>query len=117
MIMLRSFLPVGQGSFCLEQFKNGENKINIVYDCGTSTKSFDINKEIRANFDKGEDILIVFISHLHEDHVNGLEYLLNYCNVKNIIFPLTSVDIIRNNMLIIFVDYNIKEGTSAIVKT
>lgn len=52
MIMLRSFLPVGQGSFCLEQFKNGENKINIVYDCGTSTKSFDINKEIRANFDK-----------------------------------------------------------------
>ncbi len=90
MIMLRSFLPVGQGSFCLEQFKNGENKINIVYDCGTSTKSFDINKEIRANFDKGEDILIVFISHLHEDHVNGLEYLLNYCNVKNIIFPLTS---------------------------
>lgn len=90
MIMLRSFLPVGQGSFCLEQFKNGENKINIVYDCGTSTKSFDINKEIRANFDKGEDILIVFISHLHEDHVNGLEYLLKYCNVKNIIFPLTS---------------------------
>ena len=87
MIMLRSFLPVGQGSFCLEQFKNGENKINIVYDCGTSTKSFDINKEIRANFDKGEDILLVFISHLHEDHVNGLEYLLNYCNVKNIIFP------------------------------
>lgn len=30
----------------------------------------------------------LFISHLHEDHVNGLEYLLNYCNVKNIVFPL-----------------------------
>lgn len=33
------------------------------------------------------------------------------------IFPLTSVEIIRNNRRIIFVDYNIKEGASTIVKS
>lgn len=88
-MMLRSFLPVGQGAFYIEQFKTQNQRINVVYDCGSSTSVFDIKQEIRSNFDKDEEILIVFISHLHKDHVNGLEYLLNYCNVRNIVFPFT----------------------------
>ena len=88
-MMLRSFLPVGQGAFYIEQFEAQHHRINVVYDCGSSTQGFDINQEIRSNFDKGEEIFIVFISHLHKDHVNGLEYLLSYCNVKNIVFPFT----------------------------
>ncbi|MCH5297688.1 MAG: MBL fold metallo-hydrolase [Ruminococcus sp.] len=88
-MMLRSFFPIGQGAFYLEQFKTQNQRINVVYDCGSSTPEFDIKKEIRSNFNKDEEILIVFISHLHEDHVNGLEYLMDYCNVKNIVFPFT----------------------------
>lgn len=88
--MLRSFLPVGQGAFYLEQFKTNDEKINVVYDCGSTTDIEIVNKQIRYNFNKGEEIKIVFISHVHEDHINGLEYLLKYCKVKNIVFPYTS---------------------------
>lgn len=89
--MMRSFLPVGQGAFYCEQFDGllpcGE-KINIVYDCGSSTDVKLVEEQIRVTFDRNETIHAVFISHLHDDHVNGLEYLLRYCNVKNIFFPL-----------------------------
>ena len=49
--------------------------------------------------------------------VNFLDKFRSDTSFKNVIFPLTSVEIIRNNRRIIFVDYNIKEGASAIVKT
>lgn len=88
--MLRSFLPVGQGAFYLEQFETKDEKINVIYDCGSSTDIEIVKNQIRTNFNKGEEIKIVFISHLHEDHINGLEYLLKYCKVKNIVFPYTS---------------------------
>lgn len=91
MRMMRSFLPVGQGAFYCEQFDgllpNGE-KVNVVYDCGSSTDVKLVKGQIRATFDRNETIHAVFISHLHYDHINGLEYLLEYCNVKNIFFPL-----------------------------
>ncbi len=91
MRMVRSFLPVGQGAFYCESFKGflakNEN-INIVYDCGSATNVELVERQIRHTFYEGEDIHAVFISHLHDDHINGLEYLLKYCNVKNIFFPL-----------------------------
>lgn len=91
--MVRSILPVGQGAFYCEQFKNkslqGET-INVVYDCGSSTDVELIKKQIRATFNKNEPIQAVFISHLHDDHINGLDFLLEYCDVKNIVFPFTS---------------------------
>ena len=49
--------------------------------------------------------------------VNFLDKFRTDTSLKNMIFPLTSVEIIRNNRRIIFVDYNIKEGASAIVKS
>ena len=88
--MLRSFLPVGQGAFYLEQFNEKKGKrINVVYDCGSSTSKELVESEVKSNLSKGEDILFVFISHLDVDHINGLEFLLKYCNVKNLILPLT----------------------------
>lgn len=90
-MLYRSFLPVGQGAFYLEEFRTVHNKkINIIYDCGSQTNKKIVESEIRNNFCKNEEILIVFISHLDADHVNGLEYLLKYCKVKNIVFPYTS---------------------------
>lgn len=92
MKMIRSFLPVGQGAFYCERFKlnpDDNNFINVVYDCGSLNNPNRVEKQIKANFHEGETIHAVFISHLHNDHINGLEFLLKYCNVKNIFFPLT----------------------------
>ena len=88
--MIRSFLPVGQGAFYCESFsqKNTHDNINIVYDCGSQTDVKIVELEIRNNFRYGETIDALFISHLHEDHVNGIPYLLAHCNVKRIYFPL-----------------------------
>ena len=85
--MLRCFLPVGQGAFYLERFNFGDNRINVIYDCGSQTDIKILEGEIRSNFEKDEDIEIVFISHVDRDHINGLEYLIKHCNVKNIVFP------------------------------
>ena len=93
MKMIRSFLPVGQGAFCCEQIQSASfsnETINIVYDCGSSTDVELVKKQIKATFMEDEPIHAVFISHLHDDHINGLEFLLEYCCVKNIIFPLTT---------------------------
>lgn len=82
--MIRSFLPVGQGAFYVEQFDNGTN---VVYDCGSSTSRFTIEKQIEFTFDPQEEIQAVFISYLHEDHINGLPFLLAHCRVKRLYLP------------------------------
>lgn len=88
-MMIRSFLPVGQGAFYLEQFDvSHDSRINIVYDCGSLTSKRIVEEEIRSNLSEGEEVLLAFISHFDADHVNGLEFLLKYCKVKNIVFPL-----------------------------
>ena len=89
--MLRNFLPVGQGAFYCESFrcKNGK-KINVVYDCGSSTDVKIVEYEIINNFKQGEVIHALFISRLDEDHVNGIPFLLKYCNVKNVFYTIIS---------------------------
>lgn len=99
--MLRNFLPVGQGAFYLERFETKGERINVVYDCGSLTNVKIVEKEIRSNFSKGEKIEIVFISHVDQDHINGLEYLLKYCKVRNIVFPYTN----REGKIALTVDY------------
>ena len=107
-MMIRSFLPVGQGAFYCEQFRNwGNNEdVNVVYDCGSLTDVKLVEKQIRNNFYKGQTIHAVFISHLDDDHINGIPFLLKYCHVKNLFFPLITeenakyirlLNIIKNN--------------------
>lgn len=87
-IMIRSFLPVGQGAFYLEQFGQGAEKINIIYDCGSATGVNFVNAQIDDAFEPDETIHAVFISHLHDDHMNGLLHLLKRCRVQRLFFPL-----------------------------
>lgn len=95
--MIRSFLPVGQGAFYTEQFENG---VNVVYDCGSSTSRSAIERQIECTFDEGEEIQAVFISHLHEDHINGLPYLLSRCHVKALYLPfLTDEEILLTRLI------------------
>jgi hypothetical protein len=87
-MMIRNFLPVGQGAFYLEQFNIHGDRINVVYDCGSFTGMKYIKREIEANLEHNEMIHAIFISHLDNDHINGIQYLLEYCRVKNIFLPL-----------------------------
>lgn len=89
-MITRDFLPVGQGAFYHEKFSINSDYINIIYDCGSATNIDIIKKQITDNFSKDEVIHAVFISHLDEDHINGLPFLLQHCTVKNIFFPLVS---------------------------
>lgn len=87
-IMTRTFFPVGNGIFCLERF---ENSHAVVYDCG-STSSERVKRHVNKLADRNDIDVIdyVFISHLHEDHVNGLPMLLEKFDVRRIIMPLMS---------------------------
>lgn len=89
-MMIRTFLPVGQGAFYHECFKAGADgaHINVVYDCGSGTDESIVNREIDSNFEQGEVVHALFISHLHKDHMNGIPHLLRRCKVKKIYFPL-----------------------------
>ena len=86
--MIRSFVPVGQGAFYLEQFGRVPERTNVVYDCGSSTDVKLIEAQIDDAFEPNETIDAIFISHLHEDHINGLEHILTRCKVKRLFFPL-----------------------------
>lgn len=101
--MIRTFHSIGQGAFYTEQFDD----FTIVYDCGSDNNIPLIEKEIRNTFEQNQTIDAVFISHLHEDHVNGLEFLLDYCNVKKIFLPL-----INQNVRLSLHVYQVIEQTS-----
>lgn len=89
LMLIRSFLPVGQGAFYCECFAGIDNdNVNVVYDCGSLPDKGVVEREIKNNFREGEKIDAVVISHLDEDHVNGIPFLLKYCEVKRIYFPL-----------------------------
>lgn len=92
MIVERKFHPIGQGAFYTEKFMddNRNHLYNIVYDCGTSSDPASLNDAIERTYDPEDIIDIVFISHFHTDHYNGLDHLLRYCTVRNIIIPLVS---------------------------
>lgn len=89
-MMIRSFLPVGQGAFYCEQFErvHSKERINVIYDCGSLTDVRLVEQQIKRTFQQNETIHALFISHLDEDHINGIPFLLKYCRVKKIFFPL-----------------------------
>ena len=105
MEVTRIIHPVGQGGFYTEALSNGNQEATFVYDCG----GFDKEKKKMTDYldsflhsenaiknpgDSGKKkIEAVFISHFHADHINGLEYLLKNANVKYLILPQMTEDI------------------------
>ena len=75
MEVTRIFHPVGQGAFYTESFNDQEM---VVYDCGGNS-SLKMKEYLDKFLTKSpqQGIEAIFISHLHDDHINGLQYLLD----------------------------------------
>lgn len=88
---IRTVQPVGQGAFFTEKISYNERIINVVYDCGSTTKALDRTKIVAEAFEI-EEIDVLFISHFHSDHVNMIPILKDHYNIKNVVLPLLSQD-------------------------
>ena len=93
MELTRIIHPVGQGGFYSETFKYDSEEINVIYDCGGNCKS-SIESYIENYYPGKLNKIIdaVFISHLHDDHINGLEFLLKNYHVKHLFLPQLTDD-------------------------
>lgn len=90
----RCFHPVGQGAFYSEKFTVGEESRYVIYDCGTKTKTVNIENVIQKYFTKkGAKIPFLFISHLDSDHISGIQHILEYCDVDYLFLPLLTDEI------------------------
>lgn len=89
--MIKSFLgfhSVGQGLFYSGIISDYETESFVfVYDCGSRSEDWILNKEI----DKFKKLLdrktvdLLVISHFHDDHVNGIPYLLRGLKVNVVV--------------------------------
>ena len=87
--VVRTIHPVGQGAFYSETLHRpglNDDK-HIVYDCGVLPMSSRLEEEINNFLPKGSTIDIMFISHFHADHVNGLKLLAERYKIKNLVLP------------------------------
>lgn len=91
----RIFMPVGQGAFYKESLCGDDEKITMVYDCGTLQSEEFISKRIEDDFQKNEVIDFLVISHFHKDHISGIDKLLKHCNVKRLFLPFLSEEASR----------------------
>lgn len=89
----QNFHPVGQGLFYSSSLQMSKNVfINVVFDCG-SEKIKDIKKQVETYQEVNKTkIDILIISHLHYDHISGLESLLNKKDVNTVILPYLSLE-------------------------
>jgi hypothetical protein len=81
------FHNVGQGLFYtgninFRKSNNNTKDFNFIYDCGSKNTE---NIEYELNRFK-------VISHFHEDHINGLPYLLDNFKIHSIILPYFSLE-------------------------
>lgn len=92
MKLVRTFYPVGHGAFYTERFYQNDPQtetplFTAVFDCGSITSTSILYNQIAVEFKTYKDVDVVFLSHFHEDHINGINYLLSNCNVHNIVIP------------------------------
>ena len=95
--MVRCFHNIGQGAFYTEIFED-KNKLCSIYDCGSTAKK-SINCAIDCFSSEIKSIDILFISHFHSDHINGIEHLLKCCAVKKMILPLLTEESIAISLV------------------
>lgn len=82
----QKFHSVGQGLFYSSSLSNGNMTANIVFDCGSDNID-SINGEVEEYVQTVQEIDLLIISHLHYDHVSGLDELLKNVKVKTVVLP------------------------------
>lgn len=103
--MRRTFHPVGQGAFCSEVFRSkNEQEYAVVYDCGTETPAANMSSQI-TDFANGLDpynqkIDLLFISHLHHDHISGIDELITKLPPQAIVLPMLPMSMILTNRIV-----------------
>lgn len=82
--------PVGQGCFHAGSVKwKGKPKpggFRYVYDCGSKNRTA-LTHSVNALLRRCREIDALFVSHLHEDHVSGLDRLLGSARVNTVFLP------------------------------
>jgi len=94
-VLDQNFHGIGQGLFysgkiTFQSNNDTKNSFNFIYDCGSSSRIVYLINEIKEYkklnlTNKKLDLLM--ISHLHSDHVNGVERILSDIEVKNVVLP------------------------------
>lgn len=89
---------VGQGGFHAGTLEDGHKKLRYIVDCGSMSKYSESRNQCIDDYLKGEGqgvaLDILFITHAHADHLNGIDRLLkpnSGMNVKTIVTPLLTV--------------------------
>lgn len=110
MEVTRIIHPIGQGAFYSEVLRCTESNrtFTVVYDCGCGNTNdcpkslFDYLQSCEL-FEKRKEIEILFISHFHNDHINGIKTLIDKgIKIRNIVMPyvkptlLASMEPLRN---------------------
>jgi len=100
--IIRSFNPIGQGAFVTEHFyRNGKEYATVIFDAGflkTATKGGEkrAKRVVQSVLAKEVPISAIFISHLDEDHVGLVPYILReyHDQVKHIVLPRFSQEVV-----------------------
>ena len=87
---------VGHGGFHTATVQVGRATFRYVYDCGANKTQLlrdTINDHADSIADADRRIDLVVLSHLDDDHVNGVDDLLGACRVDTVVLPyLTAVE-------------------------
>lgn len=81
--------PVGQGGFHSAHLRFGQSTFRYVYDCG-SEQDKPLARELRdfaEDLDDTQHIDLCVFSHLHDDHVSGVDRLLSAHSVDIAVIP------------------------------
>ncbi len=109
--MRLDIIDVGQGSFANLRYKG----INMIFDVGSLEDN--IGKYVAVPFftKRGfNEIDAIFISHLHEDHYNGLFELYSNKKVHNVFLNEIDIDNILNKKFTDSIDYSILKSGNII---
>ena len=101
--------PVGQGGLFSGKVDSGGGRVNWIYDCGAMYGQLDLDREIEKVSREGS-IDILFLSHLHIDHVSGVDKLLKKCSVNTVIMPYFGFRSRFNVMMTYLLNLRIGDG-------
>lgn len=101
MTITRTIHPIGQGAFYTELLESDGTKFTVVYDCGCevvpniSHRAEAIVEDwLGSDTESSEKVIdILFISHFHNDHINGVKLLIPHTKVVVMPFIENSIKV------------------------